>query len=324
MNWPGRDLARAIFERALDGSPDAPRPTDEDVEAIVASKLGPLALHYFDESLPQSARTMLTAAAILAEERARRHEALLVEVAERFAGLPFLVLKGMHVGRWLYGDAALRPSVDVDVLLSPARFAEAGRRLRGAGFTSEMAVPRGLEAPFVRRDPPGAVDVHLAVWDQRIPVDGLFERSVAAELEGRAVRIPSPRDQAALLAAHFVHDLGGDLLHLLDVLVADRRTDGRENGACMRLARHAAWSWLGLDLGARGVPAVWRPVAAHWRRRGPTRGPMSRWEWWGFQLLYGYTCGVMRPRRIVETVSWAVWPANAGARWRRRLSKLLG
>lgn len=53
------------------------------------------------------------------------------------AGVPFLLLKGAILAPWLYGDPALRPMTDLDLLIRPEHRQEAQQALAGLGFQAK-------------------------------------------------------------------------------------------------------------------------------------------------------------------------------------------
>lgn len=56
------------------------------------------------------------------------------------AGVPHCVLKGLPVGQRFYGDAALRQAGDIDLLIAPARLAQACQLLAEAGYHSSNPI----------------------------------------------------------------------------------------------------------------------------------------------------------------------------------------
>ncbi len=74
--------------------------------------------------------------ALLAERRAR----VVAEVVAAFsaADIPVLLLKGISYAAWLYGDPALRPMADVDLMVQPARHRVAREVLARIGFDERV------------------------------------------------------------------------------------------------------------------------------------------------------------------------------------------
>jgi len=73
--------------------------------------------------------------------------ATLTERLER-AGVPALALKGPALGALAYGDFALRPQMDVDLLVHPEHVDRALAVLAEAGFTKHYDLAPGQEAAF--------------------------------------------------------------------------------------------------------------------------------------------------------------------------------
>ena len=90
------------------------------------------------------ARAIVVANLRGASECARLHQSFAA------AGVPLMFLKGLTVGALAYRDPFLKMAVDIDLLIEPARLADAARELRLAGY-----------APIV---PAGADDAALGGW----------------------------------------------------------------------------------------------------------------------------------------------------------------
>ncbi len=290
---------------------DAPTEfSDADLGAVIAHKLGPLAWHHLGAQAPPAAARRFAASHLVARQAAARNRGLLREVAQ-VVDVPFLVLKGLPVARWLYGDEALRPSVDVDILVAPRHRERVGRALLGAGFRATPP-PHGLYAQTFAAEDDRQVDVHTEPWSAAIRAPELFAR--ARWDMGLGARVPCERDQAALLAAHHVHDLGCQLLNALDVLLAVRRV-GRvpEVEPLVRLIERDVARWLGIGA-SPPVEARWRPLDAFWRRTAPE----ARLAAPEGAVLDAYVAGALRPRRALAILARTLWPAVPSRRWRGR------
>jgi hypothetical protein len=138
------------------------------------------------------------------------------------AGIGHVVLKGAALLLRHYPAGQVRHTVDLDLLVDPARFAEAVQRLEAAGYTlaphAHRRMPDGrsyAEASSARphahaplKGPSGVnVDLH-----HRVPVSGYaaqggfrgwHARAVAVELHGARLRCASPADLAVHLCEHF-------------------------------------------------------------------------------------------------------------------------
>jgi hypothetical protein len=83
----------------------------------------------------------------------RLGEAQRIAAAFQRAGIPAVHLKGTPLSERLYGDASLRHSVDIDILVPPTMLAEAVAVLGSLGFATDEHVPSqpGLKARLQRR-----------------------------------------------------------------------------------------------------------------------------------------------------------------------------
>ncbi|MBC7790172.1 MAG: nucleotidyltransferase family protein [Anaerolineae bacterium] len=130
--------------------------------------------------------------------------------------IPVMLLKGMHLSRFVYAEPALRSMADVDIMVRREKLAEAEQVYLGHGFGP---LPRPNLEEFcawsnhlARLTKPGApvVELHWSIEKPTNPfpidLDGLWARSRTAALEGAPVRILSPEDLLLHLALHgFYH-----------------------------------------------------------------------------------------------------------------------
>lgn len=141
---------------------------------IRAHNLGPIwfassKAEMFREDRLQAARTYMLQNKALTE----------IDALFERDGVPYAVMKGVGARERLYDDPSVRPSSDIDLLVSADRRVEAIRVLQSAGF--QLKLDPGVvshEAALWRAD--AAVDLH---WDifrpgrTRIPVvDGMLSR----------------------------------------------------------------------------------------------------------------------------------------------------
>ena len=106
-----------------------------------------------------------------------RIDAAMVEVmgALREAGVDALVLKGVVIARWLYGEDEARGYRDCDLLADPERFATAGRALEAIGFhldADEAAHPCSWDEAraqvWHRFDDEVVIDLHWRLTGTRV------------------------------------------------------------------------------------------------------------------------------------------------------------
>jgi hypothetical protein len=240
---------RAALAAVIAGNRPLPAPDDLAawLRAAEPEGVAPLLAWRYRETgesaLPTLARETLRAAAareLLADAAERRAVRLLSE-----AGVPFLVLKGAALARWLYPAPYLRPRSDLD-LLFPKRevLADAAAALAPAGYVLvDPAAPQPTYEVKLQRATgsfPLTIDAH---W--RMASDRVFFNCLQFDELAAASRPVSGLDGAlglgpvhALLNAcvHRVTSLrvpDGDRLHwLFDIDLLARSLD------------HPAWSRL--------------------------------------------------------------------------------
>ncbi len=176
---------------------------------------------------PPGAALRLEAAAALGRAGAGRLRSTLAEVLAVLAAarVPSACLKGPLLGERLYGDAALRPSGDLDLLVSLADFERAASALGEAGWRSEEGAP----ARYLRRhhqhltfSRPGApaVELHfraLVGFGIAVPSEDLLARSVPHSFAGAQARVPCPEDEVLYLGLHAAGHLLARLGWLYDI-----------------------------------------------------------------------------------------------------------
>ena len=135
-------------------------------------------------------------------------------------GIPVMLLKGVHLSRFVYAEPALRSMADVDIMVRREKLGEAEKAYLDHGFgplprpnLEEFCAWSNHLAKLIK---PGApvVELHWSIERPtnpfRIDLDGLWTRSRTATLEGAPVRILSPEDLLLHLALH------GSYHHRLD------------------------------------------------------------------------------------------------------------
>jgi hypothetical protein len=208
------------------------------------------------------------------------------------AGVSCALLKGPLLGERLYGEAALRPSVDLDLLVAAADLDRAAAALGAAGWR----VPGGPTARWQRRhhhhlvlDRPGAPDLELHFraltgFGGVLPAEDLLARAAPGEFRGWPVRLLAPEDEVLHLAVHAAGHGLGRLLWLMDLkalLVSRPGLDWdavAERARACGVSRAAAWAFAAAaDLGAPVPPAA-RALSAR-RRRAAERAARAALRW---------------------------------------------
>ena len=247
------------------------------------------------------------------------HNSVLVEELLRIlaafqeAGIAAMPVKGIVLAETLYGNLALRPAADLDVLARPADLPAARSVLDVLGFAQKIRSNRRKPHPY--HDPQyfrdtgrGAVclELHWALCDPRLfrlDHDRLWERAVVTRLCGTDMRILSPEDTLLHLAIHragaplrlrFTCDIAELLWRQRDALDWDYLLQqARDAGA-----RTALFSALALAhelLGAPLVPTVLPRLGI---------GHLKRW-------LLNYTFGahaLFHPAAAGDLDQWAYAP----------------
>jgi len=201
--------------------------------------------------------------------------------ALRTTGIPVILLKGACLAEAVYGDSALRPMGDLDLLVKPTDLIEAVRTLRAMGYESDMpfdpvASQFGFQDMPAMRSARGVlVEVH---WTLVTPLcnanirekelEEIWSRAVPAILAGAETRMLSPTDLLLHLCMHMsVHHRFADisLRNLVDVaevcrhykseivwpeFVARANDWGVANGVRMALQLAAEWTDLAVPAGA--------------------------------------------------------------------------
>jgi hypothetical protein len=136
-------------------------------------------------------------------------------------GIPFMVIKGPATARF-HPDPIKRTYSDLDLLVSPRRFADALEVLEGLGYVRKRdSIP--LWPMFDRlchegfnllRSPLGNIDLHhhVSPWEfgKHLEFETLIERSEDGEIAGVPVRFASARDTLVISSLHVINDLGKD------------------------------------------------------------------------------------------------------------------
>jgi hypothetical protein len=233
-----RDDGSAVADAVRRGAPDA-------VLAVLRrERLGPLA-HAVLRSAAVS-RSVNTAVAADYYAAARRYVARAERLREALSALrdavvPVVVLKGMALAEPLYGNPALRPMEDIDLLIAAADVERAHAALRALGYRTPPSFADDLAhraaSMFDRPDPsggpPARLDVHWSLVDGKSsPVAarwgaGVWQRTAPAALGADRVTVLGPTDALLHACVHLTvnHGLLG-LLWRLDIALMAHRWSG--------------------------------------------------------------------------------------------------
>jgi len=142
--------------------------------------------------------------------------------------LPVIALKGLSLAKNIYGDIALRPMSDMDLLVKEEDLVRAGRILLTLGYKqyfpgweSTLKTYHNLP-PFTNKS--GAIiELHWNIVTPDSPIkvdlDGLWERACLIKVDNVEVRAFSPEDLFLHLCIHTCFHLqaGLDLIPLCDM-----------------------------------------------------------------------------------------------------------
>lgn len=168
------------------------------------------------------------------------------------AGVRVIVLKGLYLGEHVYGDAALRPLADLDVMVPPHAVATAERVLATLGYARTVPAHgdpdyethhhvRPFVAPARLR-----VDLHRHVTDgagaPRIDVERLWERATPTRVAGVDVLTLSPEDLILHLSIHaaYNHRFAVPLCSVCDVAASVEQLSGRLDWDLLAASARAA------------------------------------------------------------------------------------
>lgn len=258
------------------------------VDRAIVHRLGPLLWTALGRAEARHVLSSASKAALRADAarwRARAH--YLAVALERAvdplaaAGLEPVVLKGAALA-WRYPDVALRPMLDVDLLLPRELHSLALARLKREGW-HRLPVPGRVhyETVLVHPDVPAhAIEVHSALdtWQERattLRADELWERRRTVVVAGRRLTVLDPNDEALVLAVHAAKPFHcfDRLVWVADLVVVarDRAIDWAavqataDRWRCRTILAVAAW--MARQAGAALPAELVTLPGSGWRRR---------------------------------------------------------
>lgn len=205
---------------------------DLAVRAMVMG-LAPLLFARLGEHAPERIRARLEANHRAHAKRYATIRRQLTELLEGWnaAGLRPIALKGVHLAERVYGDPALRPMNDIDVLFAPDEVAAAERVLadlgyhgryhspeRGPGVVKHTSTWRRGEPepvspnPYLSGDGERMVEPHGSLKERwfGLEVDitpGVRDRALPIEIGGQPCRVLSAEDALLHLCVHLSFNL---------------------------------------------------------------------------------------------------------------------
>jgi len=210
-------------------------PMAEWVDLLAAAgrhSLGPLLYHalkpVFEQIEPpaevvEQLRTTYLASA--ARNIRLYHELGQVLVACSAAAIPVILLKGAHLAEFVYGNIALRPMSDIDLLVKQSDLSKVWNVMIRQGYsTSRKEIGGSLShlPPFTRRDSV-TVEIHFNIIDppfsSKVDLDGLWDRTQEVSFNGIEALMLSPEDLILHLCLHSAlnHGFENGLMPLIDI-----------------------------------------------------------------------------------------------------------
>ena len=139
------------------------------------------------------------------------------------AGVEIILIKGADLRHRLYGDPAVRPMADIDLLIPPGQLnpAEIALARLGYALSPNCHNPRpGFRERFRKElhfQPPSGlslvVDVHWRIANvddfYGLPYEGIRSRVVPQKFHGITVKVPSPEHTLILLLLHALDEFHG-------------------------------------------------------------------------------------------------------------------
>lgn len=169
------------------------------------------------------------------------------------ANIPVLMTKGMALANEYYENIALRPMEDIDLVVTQEDVLKTINILDASGWSHNR---QALKSPSYRRtaylayhrainlekENATGIDLHWRPFhesDQRALADAFWARSKAIDIDGAAVRVPSPTDQLFHTIIHGMRpNVFNSMRWIADAAVVLRKADGQIDWATLfNLAR---------------------------------------------------------------------------------------
>lgn len=142
--------------------------------------------------------------------------------------LPVIALKGLALAKSIYGDIALRPMSDIDLLLKEEDLVKAGRILLAWGYEQEVAAWESMLKTYHHLPPfenknGTVIELHGNIvtpdTPMKVDIDGLWARACFIKVDDTPVRVFSSEDQFLHLCIHACFHLqtGLDLIPFCDL-----------------------------------------------------------------------------------------------------------
>jgi hypothetical protein len=182
--------------------------------------------------------------------------------------VPLLAIKGPVLAQHVYHSLALRPFVDLDLIIPPSAFPKAAALFQADGFQSRpLSRPRRRLYLYVHRQytfwkdasaasarMPSAVDLHTALmppgYTAGADFDALWGRSRPLSVMQRTVQMPGAEDLVRILCLHGFKNRWDRLKYVTDLTETLHAEADLDWDVLLRRARAERWSRV-LALGLR-------------------------------------------------------------------------
>lgn len=228
---------------------------EEILVSAARSRMAPLLYHTLKPQLadlPQAEgiREKLRQAYYTSAARNMRLYRQLLDIVTLFSeeGVPVVLLKGSHLAELVYGNLALRPMSDMDLLVKPGDLQRANRLLKGEGYSSsELHQGNSFEhlAPY-RRKGAVSIEIHHQIteppFSRRFNIEDLWKRARRETIEGVNVLTLAPEDLILHLSAHVSihHGFSFGIIPYIDIA---RAVDYYSNELDWKLLWQRAETW---------------------------------------------------------------------------------
>lgn len=171
--------------------------------------------------------------------------------ALRNENIPVIVLKGAHLAETIYGNTALRPMCDVDILIKKTDLLKAEKKLLEMGYSSsreddiEVACTKHHHLPPLVKQGSAPVEIHWTIKQLTSPftidLDELWERARPTTIAGVEVLALSPEYLLLHLCLHSTYNdfFEQGLRSLCDILETIRHYQAID----WTLLEHGASQW---------------------------------------------------------------------------------
>lgn len=192
----------------------------------------------------------------------------LIHLLEHLAqsNVDVLVYKGLALAEWAYGDIALRPVGDIDLLIHGRDLPQLREAVRQLGYVPRAQISAAQERAAlgsgygsVFDGPAGRnlLDVKWAILPRFYAVEfeheSFFRRGVSIRVAGHEMKTPSAEDTFLILAVHAAKHLWGRLIWICDLARIVQRAE-------------LNWTWVAAQAKKLGIVRILR-VSLHLVKR---------------------------------------------------------